>query len=146
MVSLSLTSALEEQRRPPWDRCPFWMRYGLPTAFSVTWALLPSLTEQVGSWGNRQGLPSQLCPGVGVAEHGPEGKGRDWEVRPMKGLSGFCWAQSGSRWERSELRDPLGPNSLPLEEKKNVILHGEQTGQGLISLGPLSTQIFLPLK
>lgn len=109
MVPLGLTSALEEQRRPPWDRCPFWMRYGLPTAFSVTWALLPSLTEQVGSWGNRQDLPSQLCRGAGVAEDGPEGKGRGWEVRPMKGLSGFCWAQSGSRWERSELRDPLCP-------------------------------------
>lgn len=138
------SSALEAQRWPPWGCHPFWTRCGLPAAFSAAWALLLSLTGQVGSWGNRQGLPSQLCPGAGVAVHGPEVKGRGWAVRSMKRLSGFCRTRSGSRWERSELRDPLGPNSLPLEKKKNVILHGEQTGHGLISLGPLGTRIFLP--
>ena len=123
MVPLSLASALEAQRWPPWDCHPFWMRCGLPAAFTVARVLLSSLTGQVGSWGNRQVSPASFAQVLESQLHGPEVKGRGWAVRSMKGLLGFCRARSGFRWERSELRDPLGPNSLPLEEKKNVILH-----------------------
>ena len=118
MVPLSLASALEAQRWLPWDCRPFWTRYGLPTAFSVAWALLPSLTGWVGSWGNRQGLPSQLCPGAGVAVHDPEVKGRGWVVRSMKGLSGFFRAQSGSSGKDLNSETLLGLTLCPWKRRK----------------------------
>lgn len=90
---------------------------GLPRALQSGLGTSPSLTGWVGSWGSRQGLPSQLCPGAGVAVHGPGVQGRGWVVRSMKGL-GILQGLVGLQWERSELRALMGLTLCPWKRRK----------------------------
>lgn len=58
----------------------------------------------------------------------------------MKGLSRILQGLVGLQWEDLNSETLLGLTLCPWK-KKNVILHGEQMGHRLISLGPLGTQI-----
>lgn len=114
----------------------------------MAWAYLPPFTWAAGLLQNRQGLSSQLCPVIVRAQV------LELQNTAQRAKTGAGFGSNKGSSESRRARAPAGkhlnsetfsgPDPSPREGKKTIILHREQTVQGLISLGTLGTWIFLP--